>query len=84
MTVDVRRVAPADHATFAAIVNEVLPEVPTTVEDMAWQDATYPGGVRFTEIGATHLILGMPAGLGPHGIATVAAEVVAPLRDRLG
>ena len=60
MTVDVRRVTPADQATFAAIVNEVLPETPTTVEDMAWQDATYPGGVRFiawadgTPVGSAH------------------------------
>jgi GNAT superfamily N-acetyltransferase len=61
MTVDVRRVTPADHATFAAIVNEVLPENPTSVEDMAWQDATYPGGVRFvawadgTPVGSAHV-----------------------------
>jgi mycothiol synthase len=47
MTIEIRDVARADYATFAAIVNEVVPENPTTVEDMAWQDETYPGGLRF-------------------------------------
>ena len=41
-------------------------------------------GVHFASIGATHLILGMPAALGPHGIATVAAEVAIPIREALG
>jgi alkanesulfonate monooxygenase SsuD/methylene tetrahydromethanopterin reductase-like flavin-dependent oxidoreductase (luciferase family) len=65
-----------DGFAFAA----QLPTGTTAEERRAAVDA----GIRFAEIGATHLILGMPAGLGPHGIATVAAEVVAPLRDRLG
>jgi len=47
MTIEVRPATIADHATFAAVVNEVTPEYPTSVEELAWQDATYPGGVRF-------------------------------------
>jgi alkanesulfonate monooxygenase SsuD/methylene tetrahydromethanopterin reductase-like flavin-dependent oxidoreductase (luciferase family) len=46
--------------------------------------AAVEAGARFAEIGATHVILGMPAGLGPAGIEAVAAGVAAPLRDRLG
>jgi alkanesulfonate monooxygenase SsuD/methylene tetrahydromethanopterin reductase-like flavin-dependent oxidoreductase (luciferase family) len=62
--------------TFAA----QLPTGDTAEERRAAVEA----GVRFAEIGATHLILGMPAGLGPDGIADVAAEIVVPLRERLG
>jgi alkanesulfonate monooxygenase SsuD/methylene tetrahydromethanopterin reductase-like flavin-dependent oxidoreductase (luciferase family) len=47
MTIEVRPATIADHATFADVVNEVTPEYPTSVEELAWQDATYPGGVRF-------------------------------------
>lgn len=46
--------------------------------------AAVDAGVRFASIGATDLLLGMPAGLGPAGIVAVAENVVAPLRDRLG
>jgi alkanesulfonate monooxygenase SsuD/methylene tetrahydromethanopterin reductase-like flavin-dependent oxidoreductase (luciferase family) len=53
----------------------------TTVEERA---AAVEAGVRFSEIGATHVILGMPAGLGPAGIETVAAEIAVPLRERFG
>ena len=31
---------------FVEIVNAVTPEWPTSVEDIAWSDATYPGGAR--------------------------------------
>jgi alkanesulfonate monooxygenase SsuD/methylene tetrahydromethanopterin reductase-like flavin-dependent oxidoreductase (luciferase family) len=34
--------------------------------------------------GATHVILGMPAALGPAGLADVARECLAPLRDAVG
>ena len=34
--------------------------------------------------GADHLILGVPARLGPIGLARMAAEVAAPLRDAIG
>ena len=33
----------ADLAAIAAVVNEVTPEDPTSVEELRWQDATYPG-----------------------------------------
>ena len=58
-------------------------QLPTgaTAEERA---AAVEAGVRFAEIGATHVILGMPAGLGPAGIETVAAEIAVPLRERLG
>jgi GNAT superfamily N-acetyltransferase len=61
MTVEIRRVAPADRGAFATIVNEVLPENPTSVENMAWQDETYPGGIRLlatvggTPVGCAHV-----------------------------
>jgi hypothetical protein len=67
-----------DPAGFAFAAQ--LPTGTTAGDRRAAVDA----GVRFARIGAMHLILGMPAGLGPAGIATVASEVVAPLRDRLG
>ena len=34
--------------------------------------------------GANHLILAVPAALGPNGVARMAAEVAAPLRDSIG
>jgi alkanesulfonate monooxygenase SsuD/methylene tetrahydromethanopterin reductase-like flavin-dependent oxidoreductase (luciferase family) len=39
---------------------------------------------RMIRGGATHIILGMPAALGPAGLETVAAECLAPLRDATG
>ena len=46
--------------------------------------AAVEAGARFARIGATHLILGMPAGLGPAGIGVVAAEVATPIREAIG
>ena len=43
--------------------------------------AAVEGGRAFIRAGATHLILGMPARLGPDGIRAVAGEVAVPLRD---
>lgn len=37
----------ADLASYARIVNEASPDDPTSVEDMRWADATYPGGIRW-------------------------------------
>jgi alkanesulfonate monooxygenase SsuD/methylene tetrahydromethanopterin reductase-like flavin-dependent oxidoreductase (luciferase family) len=34
--------------------------------------------------GANHLIVGVPASLGPNGVARMASEVAAPIRDSLG
>lgn len=36
----------ADYAAYAAIVNASSLEDPTSVEEMTWADATYPGGLR--------------------------------------
>ena len=36
----------ADLATYAAIVNAGSPEDPTSVEELRWSAATYPGGLR--------------------------------------
>jgi alkanesulfonate monooxygenase SsuD/methylene tetrahydromethanopterin reductase-like flavin-dependent oxidoreductase (luciferase family) len=38
----------------------------------------------FLRAGANHLILSVPAPMGPNGLARMAAEVAAPLRDELG
>ena len=37
----------ADLATVAAIVNDVSPDEPTSIEEMRWSDRTYPGGARY-------------------------------------
>ena len=46
--------------------------------------AALDGAQLFARAGATHLILGMPASLGPDGLTALAREVVAPLRDAVG
>jgi mycothiol synthase len=49
MTIEVRS-ATDDHddlATIARIVTTARPDEPTSVEEMRWSDATYPGGRRF-------------------------------------
>jgi GNAT superfamily N-acetyltransferase len=37
----------ADLETFTAIVNETTPDDPTSVDEMRWSTATYPGTSRF-------------------------------------
>ena len=47
MTLAIREAAgDADLATYAAIVNAGSPEEPTSVAELRWSDATYPGGLR--------------------------------------
>jgi GNAT superfamily N-acetyltransferase len=58
----------ADLATIARIVSEVSPEEPTTIEELRWADATYPGGARFMA----------EAGGRPVGAATVGRIYVLP------
>jgi alkanesulfonate monooxygenase SsuD/methylene tetrahydromethanopterin reductase-like flavin-dependent oxidoreductase (luciferase family) len=41
-------------------------------------------GAAFAAAGADHLILGMPARLGPDGLRAIAREIAEPLRDALG
>lgn len=36
-----------DLATFVRLVNEITPDDPTSLEDIRWSDATYPGARRF-------------------------------------
>jgi GNAT superfamily N-acetyltransferase len=47
----------AGRTTFVDIVNAVTPEIPTSLDELAWSDAAYPGGVRFLG-----LLDGRPAG----------------------
>jgi len=42
------------------------------------------GAIDFANAGASHLILGMPARLGPDGLEAVATEVAARIRDAIG
>lgn len=35
---------------FAALVSDVTPDSPTSIEEIRWQDATYPGGRRFVAL----------------------------------
>jgi GNAT superfamily N-acetyltransferase len=37
----------ADLDAIAAVVNVVTPDDPTSIDEMRWADATYPGAVRF-------------------------------------
>jgi GNAT superfamily N-acetyltransferase len=37
----------ADHALLTAIVNATSPDDPTSIEEIRWSDATYPGGIRY-------------------------------------
>jgi len=58
----------ADLETIAAIVNETTPDDPTSVDEMRWSSATYPGSSR--------LIL--EAGERPVGVASVGRIYVLP------
>jgi alkanesulfonate monooxygenase SsuD/methylene tetrahydromethanopterin reductase-like flavin-dependent oxidoreductase (luciferase family) len=46
--------------------------------------AAVEAGVGMVGAGASHLILGIPAGLGPDGLDDVARDCLAPLRERFG
>jgi alkanesulfonate monooxygenase SsuD/methylene tetrahydromethanopterin reductase-like flavin-dependent oxidoreductase (luciferase family) len=45
--------------------------------------AALEGAIAYAGAGATHVILGMPAALGPAGLETVAREVAGPLREAI-
>lgn len=48
MTVEIRAAtSDADLADLATLVNAVTPDDPTSLEEMRWADATYPGNARF-------------------------------------
>ena len=67
-----------DPATF-----DFVGQVGTGVTAASRGDAV-EAGIGLAAAGATHLILGMPASLGPRGLDAVARECLAPLRERLG
>jgi mycothiol synthase len=62
VTIAVRPAIRDDDPTLVAIVNEVTPEAPASVENLAWQDATYPEGTRFIAE-----LDGRPVGVGVTG-----------------
>jgi GNAT superfamily N-acetyltransferase len=47
VTIRVAGTDDADLGLIAAIVNEVTPDDPASIDEMRWADATYPGTVRF-------------------------------------
>ncbi len=62
MTLAVRPVEPRDLPTYVQIRNAVTPDWGTSLDDIAWADRTYPGGVRFlAELG------GRPVGVANAG-----------------
>ena len=61
---DPRRAAPRSGATRPASRSRPRCRPGTSADE---RRAAVEAGARFAEIGATHLILGMPAGLGPDG-----------------
>lgn len=52
MTVTIRIAGTTDDdlTTISTIVNDVTPEEPTSVDEMRWADAAYPGGTRYLAI----------------------------------
>jgi alkanesulfonate monooxygenase SsuD/methylene tetrahydromethanopterin reductase-like flavin-dependent oxidoreductase (luciferase family) len=57
-------------------------QIPTGTTDASRSEAV-DSGLAFAAAGATHLILGMPARLGPDGLSAVASKVAQPLREAL-
>jgi alkanesulfonate monooxygenase SsuD/methylene tetrahydromethanopterin reductase-like flavin-dependent oxidoreductase (luciferase family) len=55
-----------------------------TGEDAAGRAAARALAIDFVRAGITHVILGMPARLGPDGLLLMAREVAEPLRDAIG
>ena len=63
MTIALRRVTEdADLETLARITNDVTPDDPTSLDDMRWSDATYPGTTRLLAA-----VDGVDVGLGTIG-----------------
>ena len=42
-----RATTEADLVALADVINRVTPDDPTTLDELRWMDATYPGGVRY-------------------------------------
>ncbi|HEY3165268.1 MAG TPA: LLM class flavin-dependent oxidoreductase [Candidatus Limnocylindrales bacterium] len=56
----------------------------STGRSAAERRAAVEAAVGMVGTGATHIILGMPAALGPAGLDEIARECLAPLRERFG
>jgi alkanesulfonate monooxygenase SsuD/methylene tetrahydromethanopterin reductase-like flavin-dependent oxidoreductase (luciferase family) len=54
-----------------------------TGADSASRRRAYEAAVEYARAGADHIVLGMPARLGPDGLATVARDIAEPLREAL-
>ena len=82
MTVTIREAArdDADLATIVAIVNAVTPGDPTSIDEIHWADATYPGTVRLlAEIEG--LAARYAASLNPKRRAELGTELRQPNED---
>lgn len=55
-----------------------------TGDSAASRRASVESAIAVAEAGATQVVLGMPAALGPAGLDDVVRECLAPLRDRFG
>ena len=55
-----------------------------TGADATSRAAARAAGLAYARAGANHVILGLPAQLGPDGLRTLAREVAEPLREALG
>lgn len=62
MTIRVRPIEPDELPLFVEIRNAVTPDWGTSLDDIAWMDATYPGGVRLVALDE-----GRPVGVGNGG-----------------
>ncbi len=65
MSHDIRTLDPSHEEglrAYVSIINAVTPESPTSVEEVRWADATYPGGVRFLAYLGGHAIGAASAG----------------------
>jgi alkanesulfonate monooxygenase SsuD/methylene tetrahydromethanopterin reductase-like flavin-dependent oxidoreductase (luciferase family) len=55
-----------------------------TGQTVASRKAALASAAELVEAGASHVVLGMPAGLGPAGLDEVVRDCLRPLRDRFG
>ena len=56
-----RAAGDADRRAYVDLVNALQPEWPTSEEEQAWQDATYPGGARILAEDAAGRLVGAAA-----------------------
>lgn len=68
---------------IAALAHHVPGQIATGL-DARSRAAARELALTFVAAGATHLILGLPAHVGPEGLRAVAREVAEPIRQALG